>query len=480
MASDHLHGDLFHRSVRGAQIIMVVSALSSLVQLVAQVALMRLLDPEVFGAAAYIAIIVGLMRLLTLQSSKIIIQRRGDIDRLVDSAFGAELLVSACAFMVCVVFAGSLMRGSGEWYFQRELQVAALGVLAGPLTLPKVLLEKRLEFAKANLVNLGGILVAIAVQIGLALAGMGLWALIIGTLAGQLTSSVMAWLFAPYRPRPRFEPSVVKEISVFGLPLALSAALAYFYWNIDDLLVKWMMGTATLGFYSKAFRLPHFGFRAQASLSTLVFPAFSSITEKDQLRRAYGHTLKYSAYLLLLPVVMVLAHGKEIVFILFGEKWLPISVPFKIFTLLVGVRGIFNHWVDLYVSRGKTRLVTWLAVANSALIVGLGYFGIRMAGIVGMSVAVFVTVCATILVAVIWVHREYPVNFFRLLGPSVLSGIAAYCVALIMKPLLTYGLIGLSGSLAVMALVYVMGHLLLDGAAVLALWRAAWAGFGRS
>ena len=473
-------GSLFRRSVRGAQIITIISALTSVFQLGAQVALMRLLDPEIFGAAAYIVIIVGMARLLTFQSHKAIIQRRDEIERLMDNAFTAEFFIAFVAFLILFFAAGPLMIRTGEWYFARELQVAALGVFAGPLMIPKAFLEKRLEFAKANIITFLGALTTIAVQISFALAGMSLWALIIGGLAGQAVGCILAWRLSPYRPHPRWNGPLVRDILKFGLPLSLSAGLAYFYWNIDDLMVKWMMGTIALGFYSKAFRLPHFGFSAQASLSTLVFPAFSSITDREQLCRAYGHTIKYSAYLLLLPVVMVVVFGKEIVFILFGEKWLPISVPFKVFTVLVGIRGIFNHWVDLYVSRGRTRLVTILAVSNSLLIVSMGYFGIRMAGIVGMSIAVFITISLTILIAVIRIHSEFPVAFHRLLGPSLAAAAVTLLTGELMKPLLTYGLLGLSGSLVIMALVYILMHLILDGAAVSRLWNAAMAGLRRT
>ena len=146
-------GSLFRRSVRGAQIITVISALTSVFQLGAQVALMRLLDPEVFGAAAYIVIIVGMARLLTFQSHKAIIQRKNDIKRLMDNAFTAEFFIAFVAFLALFFAAGPLMRRSNEWYFIRELQVAALGVFAGPLMIPKAILEKRLEFAKANYHN---------------------------------------------------------------------------------------------------------------------------------------------------------------------------------------------------------------------------------------------------------------------------------------------------------------------------------------
>jgi O-antigen/teichoic acid export membrane protein len=441
---------------------------------------MRLLDPEVFGAAAYIVIIVGMARLLTFQSHKAIIQRKNDIKRLMDNAFTAEFFIAFVAFLALFFAAGPLMRRSNEWYFIRELQVAALGVFAGPLMIPKAILEKRLEFAKANFITFTTAVITIIVQISLALLGMSLWALIIGGLTGQTAGCLLAWRLSPYRPHPRWDVHLIRDILKFGSPLALSAGLAYFYWNIDDLMVKWVMGTVALGYYSKAFRLPHFGFSAQASLSTLVFPAFSSITDREQLCRAYGHTIKYSSYLLLLPVVMVVVFGKEIVFILFGEKWLPISVPFKVFTVLVGIRGIFNHWVDLYVSRGRTRLVTVLAVTNSILIVSLGYLGIRMAGLVGMSIAVFFTISLTILFAVIRIHGEFPVAFHRLLGPSLIAAFVTFVTGELMKPLLIYGLLGLSGSLVIMVLVYVLMHLLLDGAAVARLWNAAITGLRRS
>ena len=481
MANSDLSEGLFHRSVRGAQLITLTTVITAMAQLGSQVVLMRLLTPEIFGAAAYIVVIIGTFRLFTsLQSARIIIQRADNVERVADAAFGLELVLAGVAFVVAFLLAGPIMRGTEEWFFERELQVAALGLIAGPLMLPKVLLEKRLDFYRSSLVTLVGIVVGILLQIGLALLGLGLWALIAGTLMGQFASCAVAWSFAPYRPKPRFDPVMMKDVVTFGLPLAMSAALSYFYWNVDDVMVKLIMGTAALGYYSKAFRLPHYGFSIQAALSTLVYPAFSATRDEDHLCRAYGHAIRYSAYLLVLPVVMILSHGREIVIVLFGERWLPITVPFKIFTGLVGVRGIFNHWVDLYISRGKTRLVTVLAVVNSALILGLGYWGVRSAGLLGMSLAVLVTICATILFALIMIQRTHPVDYVKLLGPSVLSGVAALIAGGLLRGRFPVGIWGLVGTFIGMTLIYGFVLFLLDRDAVRTLWKAAWARFQAS
>jgi PST family polysaccharide transporter len=479
MASpNHLSEGLFHRSVRGAQLITVTTVITAVAQLGSQIVLMRLLTPEVFGAAAYIVVIIGTFRLFTsLQSARIIIQRTEDVERVADTAFGLELILSGVAFVVAFLLAGPIMRGTEEWFFERELQVAALGLIAGPLMLPKVLLEKRLDFLRASLVTLIGVVFGIVLQIGLALLGLGLWALIAGNLMGQFASCVVAWTFSPYRPKPRFDPALMKDVTTFGLPLAMSAALSYFYWNVDDVMVKLIMGTAALGYYSKSFRLPHYGFRIQAALSTLVYPAFSATRDEEHLCRAYGHAIRYSAYLLVLPVVMVLSHGREIVIVLFGERWLPITVPFKIFTALVGVRGIFNHWVDLYISRGKTRLVTVLAVANSVLIMGLGYWGVNAAGLLGISLAVLVTICTTVLVALIMIQRTHPVDYPKLLGPAVIAGAAALIFGGLLRGQLPAGTWGLFGTFVGMAVIYGLVLILLDRDAVITLWRAAWARF---
>ncbi|MBN1425536.1 oligosaccharide flippase family protein [Candidatus Fermentibacteria bacterium] len=470
---------LFLRSVRGAQIITLSTVVSAVIQLAAQVVLMRIMSPEDFGAAAYILVIIGTFKLFTsLQPARILIQRSGNVHRIADNAFALELTLSSLAFAGAVLLAGPIMRGTHEWFFERELQVAAVGLLVGPFLLPKVLMEKRLDFLRSSLVSFSEVLVAIGFQIALALAGLHLWALILGTLAGQMGSALLAWIMAPYRPRARFDGAVIKEIAMFGLPLAAGGALAYFYWSVDDVIVKLALGTATLGFYSKAFRLPHYGFRIQTAMSTMVYPAFSSIRDTQHLCRAYGYAIRYSSYLLLLPVAMVLACGNEIVIALFGPKWIPITVPFKIFMGLVAVRGTFNHWVDLYISRGRTRLVTMLSAVNAVLIVSLGYAGVRLAGIVGMAAAVFLTICSTILVAVLVIQKEYPVRFWSLLRPAILSAVASALLGAVCRPLFPPLSFGLALNLVFMAVVYVIGLCVMDRAHVLQLWQAAWERFG--
>jgi len=471
--------NLFQRSVRGAQIITLTTVASAVAQLASQVILMRIMSPEDFGAAAYILVIIGTFKLFTtLQPARIIIQRPGNVERIADSAFAVELTLSGVAFAAAVFLAGPIMRGTHEWFFERELQVAAAGLLVGPFMLPKVLMEKRLDFLRSSMVTFAEVIVAIGFQIVLALCGLRLWALIAGTLAGQMGSALLAWTLAPYRPSARFDRKVIREIALFGLPLVASGALAYFYWSVDGVIVKLVLGTTALGFYSKAFRLPHYGFRIQTALSTMVYPAFASIREREHLCRAYGYAIRYSSYLLLLPVAMVIACGTEIVIALFGPKWLPIVVPFKIFMVLVSIRGTFNHWVDLYISRGRTRMVTLLSGVNAICIVSLGYLGVRVAGITGMASAVALTICSTILVAIVIINREYPVRFWSLLRPAAVSAGVTAMVGWLCRPLFPPLALGLALDLVFMAVVYAAGLFLMDQSNVLMLVRAAWERFG--
>lgn len=471
--------NLFQRSVRGAQIITITTVATAVAQLASQVVLMRIMSPEDFGAAAYIVVIVGTFKLFTsLQPARIIIQRQTNVERIADSAFAMELTLSSIAFAAAIFLAGPIMRGTHEWFFERELQVAAVGLLVGPFLLPKVLMEKRLDFLRSSMVTFTEAAVAIGFQIALARAGMRVWALVLGTLAGQAASALLAWILAPYRPSARFDMALIKEIALFGLPLAAGSALAYFYWSIDGVMVKLVLGTAALGFYSKAFRLPHYGFRIQTAMSTMVYPAFASIRDREHLCRAYGHAIRYSSYLLMLPVAMVIACGSEIVIALFGPKWIPITAPFKIFMVLVAVRGMFNHWVDLYISRGRTRMVTLLSAVNAVCIVSLGYAGVKAAGIIGMAVAVAFTICGTIAAAVLIIHREYPVRFWSLLRPALFSACGAGLAGWLCRPLFPPLSFGLALNLVFMGIVYVGGLLLFDRENARHLWQAAWQRFG--
>jgi PST family polysaccharide transporter len=429
-----LHKDLLARAVRGAAVLAAFAVAGGVIHMAGQVALMRLLTPTVFGQAAWVFLVVEACKLLaTVQGPKAIIREKENVEAIVDTAFTVEVSLAIAIAAVLALVASPLMRLLREPGLVWQLRFASLALLVVPLTMPRVLFERAMDFKRANIPSVVGVSAGTTLGVVMALRGAGVWSLIAAVVVGDSIKAMVAWYMAPYRPRLRIHRGTAGKVIRFGVPLTLSSALAYFYWKVDDFMVRMMLGTESLGYYDRAFKYPHYGLRAQGWLSALVYPAFCRSRDDSQMARGFRMVTKFSALAALLPCVLVVVWGRELVGFAFGSKWLPAVAPFQIFTCLVAMRAVFNHWVEAYVSKGKTALVTALAGANAVLIVVLGYPFTRWWGIKGMAFAVALTIMITISVAVLRTRKLLEVRYRRALALPVTIFFVTLAVALAMK-----------------------------------------------
>jgi O-antigen/teichoic acid export membrane protein len=81
------------------------------------------------------------------------------------------------------------------------LLAVALPLIA--LQTPTWVFYRRMDFVRQRILEGSGPVVAFVVTVALALAGVGFWSLVIGTLAGSVVGTTMSVLYSPYKLRFR-------------------------------------------------------------------------------------------------------------------------------------------------------------------------------------------------------------------------------------------------------------------------------------
>ena len=201
-------------------------------------------------------------------------------------------------------------------------QLLSLYLITERLQTPKALIEKELKFGRSNLSLFLGFFAGGVTSVILALLGFGAYSIIVGLIARSFVTTFSYWCFAPYPPHPTLKLVEVTQFLKFGLPLTLTGLLVFYYWNVDYFIVGKLLGDRELGYYFIAFKFPHYMIQLQIVVSTVVYPAFSKAADKNQLMRGFSLVTKYSAALVLLPCLLVLVQGEDIVRYVLGEKWL--------------------------------------------------------------------------------------------------------------------------------------------------------------
>src|SRR5438309_1108518 len=241
---------LGEQAARGAATLVAARVALWSLSLVQSVVVARAVSPNEVGLYALALAVASLAsRLKQIGSAeKLVRDPESELAASLSAAFAVELATAVVGFfgLIATVW---LMPWSGADWHSRTV-VALLGVtLLQPLAeLPAALFHRRLQFRKLAARHLGASAAAVAVTIGGALGGLGLWSLVLGQIAGVVASALVFWRGVTPRPILRLQRGVIDSYVRFGIPLWGSGLLYALAERGSVLVVSSVLGLATVGY----------------------------------------------------------------------------------------------------------------------------------------------------------------------------------------------------------------------------------------
>jgi O-antigen/teichoic acid export membrane protein len=364
------------------------------------IVLARLLDPRAFGLVAIAATITTVLDYI--QESGVgaaLIQRKHDVKQAAASA----LLWSSCAGLLlgglCFASAPLLARGFGAPGATNVIRAMSLFlVIRGVSIGPGSLLDREMNFRSRTVGELAAGFAQLGISVGLALAGFGVWSLVIGQLVATALQSAILWVLAPWRPHPRDASiSVLREMLRYGRFVSLGNILGLVNRTLDNLVVGRMLGAPALGVYSMAYRLGDFPTGVVGYIvGRVMFPAYSRVQDDlAAFRNAFVQNLERVALLALPTSVALFVYAEPIVSVLLGGKWLAAVAPLRILAIYTIVRSFVSPTGAVFQGAGKPHLVPLWALPQSVLFPISLVVLVPRFGVSGAAVAVLVSFSAS-------------------------------------------------------------------------------------
>jgi O-antigen/teichoic acid export membrane protein len=182
------------------------------------IVLARILVPEDYGvyAVALVAMNV-LLSMNELGVSLAVVRWPGDVSRIAPTV-GTLALVSSVAlwavvFLLAPAFADALNTPEASWPI-RALSFAI--VIDAVTAVPAGLMTRGFMQRERMIVDTIGFAVTAAVSVALAIGGVGVWALVVGALIGNLVNAAFILRVAPHRYSLGFQREVARELLAFG------------------------------------------------------------------------------------------------------------------------------------------------------------------------------------------------------------------------------------------------------------------------
>ena len=385
------------------------------------------LTPQEYGLWGVLTVSMGTVLWLKQVgiSDRYVQQDDEDQEAAFKTAFTVEAL-STAVFTVLLAIAVPVIAWA---YDEPDLLapgfVALLVMPALALQAPLWVFYRRMQFGRQRALQAIEPVVTFGVAVGLAAAGAGYWALLIGAIAGSWASALAAVAASPFKLGLRLDRVDALSYASFSWPLLVASGAGMLVALGSVFVGQAELGLAGAGIITLASAVTQYGDRVDQIVTQTMYPAICAV--RDQTDLLYESFVKSNRLALMwgapFGVGLALFAGDLVEFVI-GREWSDGIGLLQAFGLIAAVNHVAFNWGAFYRARGDTRpaavVGTVVAVAFLAAVVP----GLLLWGLDGFAGGMAVLVGAAMVARLHYVRRLFPgyrfaVQAVRALAPTV-------------------------------------------------------------
>ena len=326
--------------------------------------LARLLTPEAFGIVATLTMVISFAEIFTDAGfQRYLIQQsfvdNEDKDKDTNVAFWSNLTLSIFIWGVIAIFCEPIANLVGNPGMGNVLTVACVSIpLAGFSSIQMALFRKDLDFKTLFWRRLVAILIPVFITIPLAFLLKSYWALVIGTIAVNISNAILLTIKSNWRPRLYFSFARLRRMFDFCS------------WSIIDSVLVWATSYADIFFISKALNQYYLGlYKTSTSMVghmtemitvlvlPVVMPSLAKLKHDIPAMRLLLLRFQKIVSIVLLPLgVGIYMYRYLITDILLGSQWTEAADFLGLWGLMSAVTIVFARFCSpVYPAIGKPR-----------------------------------------------------------------------------------------------------------------------------
>jgi O-antigen/teichoic acid export membrane protein len=287
--------------------------------------------------------------------------------------------------------------------------VLALIVPASALQFPLRALQRQMRWGSQRTLQAIDPLVAFVVTVVLLALGAGLWALVIGTVAGAWAAAVASLLACPYTRRPRFERGAAREYTRFSWPVLVYTGSAVVLGQVLYLAGTRLVGLAGVGAITLAATIAQFTDRLDTVLTQTLYPVICSVRDRtDLLRESFEKSNRLTLMWGLPFGIAVSLFASDLVEYVIGSQWEYAVGLLQVMGVVAATHHIAYNWDAFYRARGETRPLAIAGVTAIALTLGLAVPAMAIGGLTGYAIGMAAGQLLYTLVRAHLVRRLFP------------------------------------------------------------------------
>jgi O-antigen/teichoic acid export membrane protein len=339
---------------------------------------------------------------------KYIQQDAADQEQAFELAFTLQLVLTAAFVLLMVVAMPLFALAYGNWEVVLPGWALALAIPATAFQTPLWTFYRRLDYGRQRRLELFDPVVGLVLTVGLAAAGLGYWAFVVGTVAGAWAAALVAVRASPYRLRLRFDRGIAREYATFSAPLLFQGVCAAAISFGPVLTAQRALGTAAVGAIAIANNISLYANKVDEVITTTLYPVICAVKDRrDLLLEAF---LKSNRMGLLWATPMGLGialFGPDLVHFVLGTRWVDAISVIQAFGLIAALNQIGFNWTSFFRALGDTRPIAVgggvMALAVTALAIPL----ILVAGLTGFVVGLSAANALLVATRIVYLRRLF-------------------------------------------------------------------------
>ena len=380
-------------------------------------------------------------------------------------AFTMELVVALGSMVVL----GALLPVFAVIYGRTDFIGPALVVLlmlpAMAFAAPVWIYYRQMRFVRQRLMQAIDPVVGFVVTVVLAAAGAGVWAFVLGAVAGAWSLAAVAVASSPVPLRLRYDRGTLRSYVRFSWPLLMAGASVVVLAQSSAIATNAHLGIAALGAVALAANITQFTTRVQWLVEAALYPAVCAVKDRADLLRESFLKSNRLGMMWGMPFGIGLAlFVSDLVEFGIGDEWRPAIELLQISGVVAALAQVCFNWDAYFRALGNTRPIAihgW-AAAITFLVVGIPLllaFDLR-----GLALGIAAQAAAALAVRLFYVKRLFgDLHLLRHALSGLLPVIPGTAIVLLLRVLET------GDRTLVQALVELV---LFVGVTALATWRA--------
>jgi len=356
--------------------------------------LARFLVPADYGLVAMMAVFLAIATSLMDSGFKQSLIRLHDAKQVdFNTAFYANLCLGVLSYFLLFFAAPFIADFYNEPRLIILIRVAGLSIPINAFQVVQVaILSRDLNFKAQLQATIPAGLISGLIAVGMAYAGLGVWALIAQMQLAAMITTLFLWWIQNWRPTREVSRQSLGKMYNFGYKLFLSGLLDTIFQNLYVIVIAKLFAASVAGHYFFATKLRDLVIhQLVGSIQNVTYPALSSLQgDHARLKAGFRKVIQVTTFILFPSMLLLAALAEPLFKVLLPAKWLPAVLYLQLMCIAGVMYPLHSINLNILKVKGRSDLFLYLEVFKKMMVIAILAISFRY-GVIGILIGQIVS-----------------------------------------------------------------------------------------